>query len=77
MKRATENTAVDDNGAPLKKHDDDPAYHPGARIARLRNEIGVEELAITRHKFRVAKLEREMLEAVRERELAVGKRKNL
>jgi hypothetical protein len=38
MKRAAEYTGVDNNGAPLKKHDDDP----DARIARnmARNSTG-------------------------------------
>jgi hypothetical protein len=35
MKRAAEYTGIDDNGVPLKKHDEDP----DTRIARIRDEI--------------------------------------
>jgi hypothetical protein len=45
MKRAVEYTAMDDNGVPLKKHDD----YPDARIVRIRDEIVVEQAITALH----------------------------
>jgi hypothetical protein len=77
MKRAVEYTAVDDNGAPLKKHDDDP----DARIARIRGEI-VEQQAITalhadldKRLQRLAKLERELEDAFKAKEMVLEERR--
>jgi uncharacterized coiled-coil DUF342 family protein len=63
MKRAVEYTAVDDNGAPLKKHNDDP----DARIAHIRQ-------AITKHHQQLATLERELDDAYKAREMAVAEK---
>jgi hypothetical protein len=83
MKRAAEYNAVDDNGAPLKKHDDDP----DARITRIRGKIVVEQQAITalhssiatlhadldKRQQRLAKLERELDDAYKAKEKALQK----
>jgi hypothetical protein len=76
MKRAAEYNAVDDNGAPLKKHDDDP----DARIARTRGEIVVKQQAITalhadldKRLLRLATLERELEDAFKAKEMVLQK----
>jgi chromosome segregation ATPase len=83
MKRAVEYIAVDDNGAPLKKHGDDPDI----RIAHIRHEIVVEQQAITalhssiaalhtdldKQQQRLATLERELDDAYKARDGSFGK----
>jgi hypothetical protein len=83
MKRVAEYTAVDDNGAPLKKHDDDP----DTRIAHIRHVIVVEQQAITalhssiatlhidldKRQQRLATLERELDDAYKAKEMVLQK----
>jgi hypothetical protein len=75
MKRAVEYTAVDDNGAPLKKHDDDP----DARIARVVEQQAITALHVAFHadldkrQQRLVALERELLEAIQAKEMVLQK----
>jgi hypothetical protein len=78
MKRAAEYTGVDDNGAPLKKHDDDGDID--VHITRIRDEMVVTQQAISslntdlrKQQQRYARLERELLEAVSAKERALQK----
>jgi hypothetical protein len=78
MKRAAEYTGVDDNGAPLKKHDDDDI---DVRIARIRDEMVVTQQAISslhddldKQQQRYARLECELRDAYKEKERALEER---
>jgi hypothetical protein len=80
MKRAAEYVGVDDNGAPLKKHDDDDI---DVRIARIRDEMVVTQQAIStlhadldKQQQRYARLERELLKAVSAKERALQKERD-
>jgi hypothetical protein len=77
MKRAAEYTGLDDNGAPLKKHDDDDI---DVRIARIRDEMVVTQQTISslhadldKQQQRYARLERELRDAYNEKERALQK----
>jgi hypothetical protein len=71
MKRTADYKCVDDNGAPLKKHEEDH----DARITRIREEIVIEQQAIAslhvdldKRQQRLAQLENELEEAFRAKE---------